>query len=468
MKRTKKMAVLAVILVIVLGGYFALSRLTSKEAESADEEKAVTVASLDSASVSQFAWTRGDVSITLQKTSGGWQYSEDPTFPLNQDNVDTMLTAVSKIEATREISDASELSEYGLDKPSCTITATTSGGEETKLSIGNKNDLTSEYYLTLNGGKTVYTVDDTLLKAFPDSLFSIVRMEQLPDMTQVNSFTVEKPDGRMTLVYREDGKEISYSDKYSWFYEDASALKPVDTEKATTLVDNITNLSWTSCLSYNADESTLSTYGLDAPRGKVTVEHKTENENGSTQGTLVLLIGSVSGDNCCVKLENSGMVYQIAASTADALLNAGYATVYPDDICAMNWDTVTSIDASVNGKSADVSFVRSQTADQSGKAQETTAYSVNGTEADSAKVQDFLESIYSMKSSGTPASSAPSSGAEVTLVFHRSTETGETMTLTLSACDGSSYLAVFDGETRLVSKDYVTVLENAFTAMAQA
>ena len=96
-----------------------------------------------------------------------------PDQPLQATLTGNMASAVSAMKAKRQLEDAGNLSQYGLDAPSFTVTAT--AGEETHTFLyGNQNQMTQDRYLMLEGSDAVYTVDETMYSAFqyaPEDLF---------------------------------------------------------------------------------------------------------------------------------------------------------------------------------------------------------------------------------------------------------------------------------------------------------
>ena len=102
-----------------------------------------------------------------------WHLKDLPDQPLQATLTGNMASAVSAMKAKRQLEDAGNLSQYGLDAPSFTVTAT--AGEETHTFLyGNQNQMTQDRYLMLEGSDAVYTVDETMYSAFqyaPEDLF---------------------------------------------------------------------------------------------------------------------------------------------------------------------------------------------------------------------------------------------------------------------------------------------------------
>ena len=97
------MIVLAVLLAALVIGTSLLSaanaRKAAEEAEKlAAENASIMLAQYDAASTSSLSYSRnGDDFLTFNAVNGAWVYEEDPNFPLNQQIVSSMASALSSM-----------------------------------------------------------------------------------------------------------------------------------------------------------------------------------------------------------------------------------------------------------------------------------------------------------------------------------------------------------------------------------
>ena len=84
-----------------------------------------------------------------------YQYNNETLSFVKEDAVGTLVTTAAQLTADQEIRDYEDLSEYGLETPSNTITLTTGDGTTTLL-IGNKNDMLSQYYVKTDQSDSIY------------------------------------------------------------------------------------------------------------------------------------------------------------------------------------------------------------------------------------------------------------------------------------------------------------------------
>ena len=291
----------------------------------------ISVLTLDAESITGLAWSYGDESLSFVCDGSVWSYSEDSDFPLDTSYMSAMTSAVSDISAEKVIEEASDLAEYGLDEPVCSITVTAEA--ETTIDIGDETSLDGLRYVSIGDGN-VYLVSSDLLTNFSYGLYDLVAKETLPDMSELVSFSVERASGTLVIDYLE-GSDLAYTDRYTYFAEDGDGWLSLDSELAENFVSQITGLTWGDCVDYKADLKTLGNYGLDSPAVTVTVNYieTTEVETNETdedgepitetreeEKSLTLELGSYAEEGCYARLAGSGMVYLIDASICDSLL----------------------------------------------------------------------------------------------------------------------------------------------------
>ena len=295
MKRGKKLLLLTLVLVVVAGA--ALAALKFMPDEEVEETESISVLTLDAESITGLAWSYGDESLSFVCDGSVWSYSEDADFPLDTSYMSAMTSAVSDISAEKVIEEVSDLAEYGLDEPVCSITVTAEA--ETTIDIGDETSLDGLRYVSIGDGN-VYLVSSDLLTNFSYGLYDLVAKETLPDMSELVSFSVERASGTLVIDYLE-GSDLAYTDRYTYFAEDGDGWLSLDSELAENFVSQITGLTWGDCVDYKADLKTLGNYGLDSPAVTVTVNYieTTEVETNETDedGETIAVEMSYSEDD---------------------------------------------------------------------------------------------------------------------------------------------------------------------------
>lgn len=179
MKRGKKLLFLLLALVVVSAAAAAATLLAPDQ--TVEEEDSTVVFSLDADAITALTWTYSGETVSLSHKDGTWGY-EDPDCPIDQSYPENMAYALEKITSDRTIEAPEDLSEYGLDKPQCTVDIA-AGEDSYQLLIGDETTLDGLLYLSTGDGN-VYLVSSGLLSAFSYGLYDILDMEDtLPSPT---------------------------------------------------------------------------------------------------------------------------------------------------------------------------------------------------------------------------------------------------------------------------------------------
>lgn len=135
------------------------SQPTDDSAASSESDSSSSTASGDtSADTSTSATTDSE-----PETETVWYIADDPEYKINQTTINSMLTGLATMQASRELTQSSE--DFGLDNPTLTIWVT-ANGETTKWICGATNSMTNTVYVQEEGKDSVYLVDSSRLTTF--------------------------------------------------------------------------------------------------------------------------------------------------------------------------------------------------------------------------------------------------------------------------------------------------------------
>ena len=163
-KQKMHFGILLVVCILCAAVYFLVRSLDLSE--SGEEEAAeVTVTDFEAGDVMALT-TGGDYPLNFVKEEGTWYNADDRSVSIQQSMVETLLSYITHITTDTAIAEPEDLSQYGLDEPSMTITATLENGTNVILHIGESNSMTGDYYLQMSGDDTVYTVSPSLVSTF--------------------------------------------------------------------------------------------------------------------------------------------------------------------------------------------------------------------------------------------------------------------------------------------------------------
>ena len=167
MKAKQRTLGVLLFLILLAGGVFALLTLRNareEQAASAAADGTIPLVAVSGNDLTQIVLHYQGETNTLLYTANGWTLAEDPAYHLDTSACNTMLTALSSLNAKRELSpQAGE--DYGLAEPALTIEVTAAGETDT-YTFGASNTMTGDLYVRKNNSDVIYTVSGTKAACF--------------------------------------------------------------------------------------------------------------------------------------------------------------------------------------------------------------------------------------------------------------------------------------------------------------
>lgn len=441
MNRQKKLLILVGVLV-ALCAVIAIVSGVQKHIDSIstiDEE----IVAADPDALTAVSWTKDGKSLSFTKADGVWQDGSDAAFPVDQDKMADFLAHFESVHASFRIDDVEDFAQYGLADPSCTITLTGPDGD-TVLSLGDFSTMDQKRYVTLGDG-TVYLIDDDLAEYAATDRDEMMRQDLIPDYDTLDGI-VATGETAFTVEHRPD-EDLCYTDAYEYYLNENGSYEPLDSDKVEGLVDTLNGLDRSDYATYTADSATLGDYGLDAPALTFTVTTTLDD----AQESHALAFGQDGDGNHYLCMDDSPIVYRVDADAyTDDVAAAGYDTLRPDEVLALNWDDVKSIDFTID----DATY----TAEKSGD-----TWKIDGTEVTFDDVSSAIDAL----SINTFNSETPAKKQEIAFTVHLDNDAYPELTVALYQYDGENCLAQLDGETLgLLDRSLAVDLTEAVNAIA--
>ncbi len=302
------MIMLVCVLAVLLIVYAVLSKANRKAEEEeaarlAEENQEVLIADYDAETMTHLSYTKsGGDEMSFTYADSEWSWDGDGHFPLDQNTVSTMATAIAKIAVECTVDEGSD-GDYGLDEPAYIIEVNY-GGDSHTYKIGNYNSFNSCYYFSADG--EMYMISSGLLSYFSYTLDDLMTLDEMPttewtDMTYVESVDVTKAGVK------------------------ASVTGDEEKENAVGLVKELT---LTTVADYYSDEDERASYGLDGEntvvvnfkRGKTTTDESGNSSTTYLSTSYTVTIGEKTDEGYYVQPEKSDIVYLEPAETVDAIL----------------------------------------------------------------------------------------------------------------------------------------------------
>lgn len=465
-KATKLYSLLGVLLVVCIAT-FAVSRYEEKKEQIKNSGEVIL--EIPTESVTALSWTNesGTFSFTKDET---WVYDEDNAFPVDEEKINDLLEQFTSLAAAFAIDDVEDFAQYGLDEPICTIHIT-AGEESYTVELGDFSKMDEQRYVSIGDGK-VYLVSHDPLDEFDSVLRDMILDDTIPEFDTVKQIAFSGEES-YTISYDEGGTSICADDVY---FTDG---KPLDTAVITEWLTSLHELDLTNYVSYNVTDEELETFGLDEPALAITLDYSSSDEDGNEtdSGTLVLHLSqnpeelaayeeAIANEEdvlpdvtCYARVGDSQIVYQITQSEFDALTDVSYDALRHQKIFTADFDTVTSIDVTLEGE--DYIFTYNPPEDEDDADVEGT-WTYQDTEFD---IFDFSYALRALSATSF-TDEAPTGQEEISLTLHLDNEDFPTFTLTLYRLDGESCIACVDGESvAFVSRDKAVDLIEAVRAV---
>ena len=252
-----------------------------REPKPEGEREKVTVLAVDKAKAKgiSLAATGGET-IRLVKEGAAWKVAAPFVAPADTSAVESLLTTLEKLEADEVVVEqAANLSEYGLDQPSRTVTAVVEGAAAPlSVQFGAKSPDGSSVYARTGSAPKVYLVPSWIEGSFDKKPF---------DLRDRDLLHVKRDDVRsIEILGPEGGYALTRTDAGEWAF-----TRPVATRAGRWSVDGllgtIENLRMESVAVDGATD--VKPFGLDQPSRAVTLVLK-------DGGTRTLEIGAGAPD----------------------------------------------------------------------------------------------------------------------------------------------------------------------------
>ena len=264
MKNKKFLPLVILVGVVALLGILLAVLTLHGEAET---DTTLPLCDLAADDIDALSYAGNNVEVSLLKGSDGWLLADDPSLPLDQTKVQSLVEDYANLKAQRKL-EGNDLAELPAKSDTPQMTITLGAGEQTvDLTVDQLNSVADVYYVYDESG-AAYTVRRSDLATLSKSPRDLYKAQTLTDKTtddvaamQVNDLTFTCTDGIWTLADDPD-----YALTQSSVRKMAGTILEMQTAWTITAPD--------------AD----SAYGLDAPRrDRDAVLHRRHKPDGAVR-----------------------------------------------------------------------------------------------------------------------------------------------------------------------------------------
>lgn len=426
MKRSKKMLMLLIALVLCIGGYYGVQLLNADTAYVTEETGTFALNSHAADDLTGLSWTNGDEAFAFTLSDGAWSLTFDSAFPLNQEDVQSMADDLLALVGTRQLDGVTDLAAYGLAEPAFSVIASWSDGTSTTYAMGDETPFGDGHYISLGHENIIYTIKDDIADIFDTTMNDLAVLESIPATTAVTRLTVGGGSAGSTsldIVKSEASRTINEGEL--WY--DSMTGAALDTAAAEDLIADVQAISWSELAEPTASAEELTTFGVDDASAVAITLYEGET------AAMTLLIGAQNDSGSYyARLPGSTMVYTVLSRDVSSLLTAS----------AESMPSMVIIDLSAES-------VRSATF-TAGEAVHTWGASTSEDTEDEAAADELGEALWDSILALEANSSMETAYGTPILTVEVTAENGQSTTLTFTEYDAQSYAVTVQERSFLV------------------
>lgn len=310
MKKNIRLIIICGVIVAVLAGLLVFLFATKPaEEEKKDTEKEITSELMyekDPADLKTLTIENAEDTFAVERVdvenNSVWTIKEIYNLPLSSSKITTLLENASSVTIQDTVVENPEdISIYGLDNPSATVTAQFSDADSTvkKFYIGNETPKGTTRYFMIDGDPAVYTVYSTAYSVYLEDKWDTVNKtvfstavptgeEDTTDYTRINKLTVSRPDLEYDIVIEYDVRlddEDNMVANSSRYVTTSPVFRELNPETSSAITEGVFGLTAVDLAIANPDEADLEACGITNPAAVLTV-------NAAGDNNMTLKIGS--------------------------------------------------------------------------------------------------------------------------------------------------------------------------------
>lgn len=339
-KKKNTVIVLLGVLIVACGAYVGVLKYNEAQEGKGTEEEDTSIPIIAMEDVVAVSYDNETAALSFVKQEDTWINTEQEDFPLMQNRINSIANAMKNMSANRKLDDTDDLSQYGLDDVTKTVTAEDADGNTKTLKIGDVNEYTGDYYAMVEGDDSVYTISEGIVNYTDYTLDDLLQLDTVISVTsaQANTVTIEKNGTQVKFEKREveaeeetqeetqaesageDSETEAQTDstetaetqamEEAWFAITDSGENRLEDEAETelnTAINSAGGSSVASCVNYKVEGEDRAQYGLDETNETIiTMDFTAADEDG----TSVLHVGN---------LDDSGNYYYVGVGDSKAV-----------------------------------------------------------------------------------------------------------------------------------------------------
>lgn len=449
MKRTRKLAILAGVLVGCCILTFCVTRYEEKKEEIQNSDAIILEVASDE--VTALSWEYEKESLAFHKEES-WIYDADEYFPVNEEKIEELLSVFQSFGVAFQIENVEDYGQYGLEDPEAIISLETEE-QSYEVKLGNYSTMDSQRYVSIGDGN-VYLVKEDPMETYEVTLADLIEYDEIPEMEQANCLTFSGAEN-YEIVYDEECTD-SYRKDDVYFAEIDGTNIPMDTDLVEDYLQIFDTMTLGNYMTYNATEEELETYGLAEPDLTIQIHYVTEEEGKNFQISIAKDSEEESEDEeitAYARIGASSIIYKISGDTYEELMEASWKDLCHQKIFYASFEDLTKAEITLEEETYVITTEEEK---------DEIQYYCGKDEVD---IEDFQRELAGMKLTRF-TDDEPNGKEELSIIVNLDNENHPKMELTFYRHDGEECLACVNGESyAYVSRSDVVDLVEAVNAI---
>ena len=346
MKKTyRNIAIITLVILLLGGGLYAVSKIEPKQDEVYNPElpDTVTVYQTEKDNIVSLTITNPEETYTLAQQGENWIVTKDPSVVLSTSNVENLLYECANIVGQELVNEnVQDLAPYGLDKPERTVEIKLKDGTVIKVLIGAATFENSVSYLMIEGETKVYTKSTSGCNTLTSSLSALMSNNVYSmDTNEIGFVKIERAGGETITLDRVPVSTETGEVAYEW-----TMRTPINKKANTYRIEEhlLTNLLSQSAAKVIPVPESGKDYGFDNPRAVYSITSLDKSKN------YTVTVGGTEEANTYLQLSGNQSVYLVPTEQLD-FLNLSYLDLIDKLVHVENIKDVSEIGLSGLGKS---------------------------------------------------------------------------------------------------------------------
>ncbi len=312
----RRLVVNIIIIVLVIGalgaGLYFLTRKEPTENDNLSEyytdDDKVKIFSYDVEDLVSVGVENQYGTYLLERAEGGWKLSGFDTVPVDPTMVDSLTYGFSSLTSNFRVEAApDDLSVYGLDRPSASLTLTLKDGTAKTFYIGNKASDNSGSYFNTDSSSDVYFMQSYQVDMINLTARDYADIGESIAAGDITAIEIVSPSGTLKVERSPEGQKDQYGLLSYWDITSPRRQSASNSDVEEKLLTPATQLEDSVSAIIKYDEA--DDHGLDSPQYRITLT--------SEAGSVVYAVSAPENEYRYIRRDDQDYILRVDSGACD-------------------------------------------------------------------------------------------------------------------------------------------------------